>query len=287
MDQINALIEAFEYPQAKECCEKLLATDPGCFEALSTLASLQLELGDPSGSLATLHKCNSLCKEGSWEICMSLGQLTQGQESANWFNKGIALLRNSSIDKLALSTALISLAEVYMTDLCEEPEAESNCIKLVQEALELAPSNPEALVTATSLALCRGLSLDECKEPLEKFLQITSNEETSTFDSRLNAVRLALELGMNQEALTLLEGLAKEDDEEIDVFYLMALAHQALGEVGKAQEALAEAEGLLEAEGAQDPEMAEAISTLRAELGEGEWEVEESESESEAEAMEM
>lgn len=289
MDEINALIDAFDYPQAKICCEKLLAADPQCFEALSTLASLHLELGDPESSLKALLQCNSLCNSSSWEVCMSLGQLTEGIESAQWFNKGISLLRNGNdeANNYALSTALVSLAELYMADLCEDPQAESICTQSVQEALELAPKNPEALVTAASLALCKGLPLEECKVPLRQLLEVVNfgqGEEEATFDCRLNAVRIALELEMNQEALELLEDLAREDDEEVDVFYLMALAYQALGELSKAREALAEAEGLLE--GVEDEEIAEAVASLRAELGEGEDDWEEAEAEAEEEEAE-
>ena len=44
-----------------------------------------------------------------------------------------------------ISAAFCSLAEVYLTDLCEEDEAQDTCLALMDKALAYDPTNIEAL----------------------------------------------------------------------------------------------------------------------------------------------
>lgn len=43
-----------------------------------------------------------------------------------------------------ISTACCSVAELYMTDLCDEEEAENQCLAYINKAIEADSSNPEA-----------------------------------------------------------------------------------------------------------------------------------------------
>jgi len=44
-----------------------------------------------------------------------------------------------------VASAYASVAELYMTDLCDEPNAETNCEQALQEALQIDNGNIDAL----------------------------------------------------------------------------------------------------------------------------------------------
>lgn len=54
-----------------------------------------------------------------------------------------------------LSSAYCAVAELYMTDLCDNPEAETECLKSVQKAVEVDPQNAEAWQTKARLHLIK------------------------------------------------------------------------------------------------------------------------------------
>jgi hypothetical protein len=90
---------------------------------------------------------------------MSLGQLFDGQQSLQLYKQGIAILsqkvaENSEL-KHDLSSALCSVADLYMTDLCDEPDAEAECTKAIECAIEADETNPEAWQTKARLQIIK------------------------------------------------------------------------------------------------------------------------------------
>lgn len=59
-----------------------------------------------------------------------------------------------------MSNALVSVAELWMTDLCFEPAAEERCEASVQRAMAADPSNPDALQTLASLRISQQRGAD-------------------------------------------------------------------------------------------------------------------------------
>ncbi len=88
---------------------------------------------------------------------MLMGQMLSGPESLLAFNKGCEILRkdlkakaNRGAAKLTgvkqkLIAGLCAIAELFMTDLCEQEVAEQLCYKVLAEALKLDKNNYEAL----------------------------------------------------------------------------------------------------------------------------------------------
>ena len=54
-----------------------------------------------------------------------------------------------------VSSALCAVAELFMTDLCDEPDAEENCQKSFQAAIAADQENPEAWQTKARYLLIR------------------------------------------------------------------------------------------------------------------------------------
>ena len=97
---------------------------------------------------------------------MSLAQLFDGQQSLQLYQQGIAIItkRKSKAENSTenqpdlsrdLSSAFCAIADLFMTDLCDDPEAEVQCTKAIEEAIKNEENNPEAWQTKARLELIK------------------------------------------------------------------------------------------------------------------------------------
>jgi hypothetical protein len=117
-------------------------------------------------------------------LCLYVGQLSLEQEALDAYLKGVSslekcikLVEESSQQqeqqkedalhdlKQKLSGAYCNLAELYLTDLCEEETAESDCEHFLEKALQLKDADGEPLVDA--LQTMASLRLSQQKRQLE------------------------------------------------------------------------------------------------------------------------
>jgi len=129
-------------PAALAACRKAVAIDGSCVAALDQLAEACLACGEPGEAEQALARSVELSPTGGAGRYMYLGQLSEGAQSLEWFARGISGLRDAlaaidsasgSRDELhaawveavnALAIGLCSVAEIYLTDACDEPDAE-------------------------------------------------------------------------------------------------------------------------------------------------------------------
>jgi hypothetical protein len=90
---------------------------------------------------------------------MSLAQLFEGQQSLQLYQQGIGILTKKVSDNVELkhdlSTAYCAVADLYMTDLCDEAEAEVEVTKAIESAIQAEETNPEAWQTKARLELIK------------------------------------------------------------------------------------------------------------------------------------
>jgi tetratricopeptide (TPR) repeat protein len=128
-----------------------------------------------------------------------------------------------------------------MTDLCDEPNAESNCDKYMQKALSVDVSNPEVYSTLASVRLsqCRN---DEAKKYLESGMDLWYVEPEQdkavvidpswpTFPARLALARLLIEVSSFERAVAVLETCQAEDDEDAEIMYLFGWCYYSMAEL--------------------------------------------------------
>lgn len=147
-----------------------------------------------------------------------------------------------------ISTACCSVAELYMTDLCDEEEAENQCLAYINKAIETDPSNPEAFQFMASYQLVRQQP-DEARTFIKKSIDLwlpkykeihEGTAEAGSFDpidvcplsypTRLSAARTLIEVQEYDIAVEVLEGLSEEDDEIVDTWYLLGWLNYLQGE---------------------------------------------------------
>ena len=211
------------------------------------LAEIQLELGDAETARANFNRAVNIDPTGAYigaDALLWLAQLCEegGQRSIELFERANDILRASRAaleDELKptpeqqlelvevnrkLSDSLCSMAEVYMTDLSLEVDAEAKCEALVTEALIIMPESPSALQTLASIRISQ-LRIEDAKAALSRSLEVWEDlppEDVMVpdFPTRISLARLLLEVEMEGRALGVLERLVGEDDHSVEAWYL-------------------------------------------------------------------
>ncbi|KAH7031605.1 uncharacterized protein B0I36DRAFT_422632 [Microdochium trichocladiopsis] len=144
--------------------------------------------------------------------------------------------------KKKLAMALCAVAEVYMTDLSWEADAEQRCESLVTEATLVAPDSAESWQTLASVRISQDRR-EDAQAALTRSLDLwkdlaPDDLAVPDFPSRVALARLLLEVEMETAAIEVLERLVGEDDHSVEVWYLGGWGLYILGEKQR-QEAIA------------------------------------------------
>ncbi|KAI9316384.1 hypothetical protein BX666DRAFT_1949984 [Dichotomocladium elegans] len=245
LPRIQQNIDNMEYPAAYAFCSKALELDPTNAEILEITGQVEMELERFAEArehlLAAIHQS----PESGYSKYMYLGQLSVEKEAIAAFEKGVDLMLKEhaaapagSDDHIMLAakiaSALCSMTEIYLTDLCFEPDAESRCEEYLSKAQQISPETPEVYQLLASVRLSQ-MRNDDAASALQQSMALWMNKEFGDpaipiYDSRLSLVRLLLELEMFEQAFTVLEGLQKENDQVVDLWYLYGWAYYCLGE---------------------------------------------------------
>jgi predicted Zn-dependent protease len=128
-----------------------------------------------------------------------------------------------------MASLLCSMAEIYLTDCCQESDAEARCEQYLSQALAFDPESIEALQTLASVRLSQSRP-SEASALLRQSLGLWTALEPGTglwpsFGLRMNLARLLLELSLFDEALSVLQINQTEDDEDPEVWYLFGWSY--------------------------------------------------------------
>ena len=143
--------------------------------------------------------------------------------------------------KHKLAMTLCSVAEVYMTDLSWEAEAEARCEALVTEATLTAPDLAEAWQTLADVRISQGRA-DDARAALARGLDLwrglpPHHPRVPDFPSRVALARLLMEVALERDALEVLERLVAEDDHSVETWYLGGWGLYVMGEKQREREA--------------------------------------------------
>lgn len=200
---------------------------------------------------------------------MYLGQLFEGAEAIKCFQKGIELMvkerEAQSAQELAaacgggdkvgdkdISSAYCSVAEIYMTDCCDEPNAETQCEEYINKAIEADGENPEAYQLKASFYLSKDNkqeALVMIKKSVSLWLpkyeaveqgNLTEEENdpveavSLSYDARIAAAKILTEVEEYETAVTVLESLLDENEDDPQIWYMIGWANYLQGEDYKA-----------------------------------------------------
>jgi len=244
---IERALELFRSGDAQEAKKLAKRVVKKCDSAslLEDCGALLAECGEETLAQEAMRRAVTLEPESSHAKYITLGQLATGAESLKYLTKGIELLKRETPDNIrALSSAYCNIGELYMTDLCQEANAQSNCHEAAKAAIEADASNPEAYHLACSYFIS-SRQFDDAKGELLKSLALWLDEHETEIDDedktedeiidemskskmnpelRMNALRLAIELEMWNESIKIARQLSEENYENCEPRYFLAFA---------------------------------------------------------------
>jgi len=296
LKQVDECLDNFNFELAVKFCEKALDIEPDNVEVLETAGSVFLETGDTDKAKTCFENAVKISPDEGHLKYMNLGQLLEGQEAVDAYNKGIQLMlankdatqaaasNNPCASPAEISTAYCSLAEMYLTDECFKEEAATKCTECCQKAIECDPTNPEAFQLMASCLLSQQ-NMDEARKMLEKSLELWQGKDEElpqapvpSYESRITTSKLLIELENYESAGSVLEELIEESDEVPQVWYLLGWMYHITNQNSSSIRAcLEKAEKLFTQFGCDDPLMMEHVTELLASLPEGAVETQEEE----------
>lgn len=236
----------------------------GDFElaALNLLGLAHIETGDIDAARPALLRAVEIDGDGSYDEALGggpekflwLAQISEdgGSDSVEWYERGAVVLRRQIAElsgkaskteqdeaalaekRQSLAGVLCAVAEVYMTDLSWEEDAEARCEALVTEATMVCPASAETWQTVANVRISQqriedakgalGRSMDVWRELPEGDIRVPE------FATRVSLARLLMEVEMESEAMWVLERLLVEDDESVETWYLGGWCQYICGE---------------------------------------------------------
>ena len=271
--------------------------------ALQTYGSSLAEAGQTSLAAQVLRAAVALSPEAGHEKYMYLSQcLGEGDESVAWARKGVTLLRAAAAAGDAnahepLCQALCALAELLLARLGEggavAEAVASDAMPLLLEAERADPASPEPELVIASLCVELGKA-EEARMALRRSMAVWRRQgadaddadatndgggaddamvdgdaaATPSYEFRFETAKLALELEEGTEtAVDILESLLCEDDANLDVWFLLAIAHHGGGQWDDAEACLDRAAALIAAAGIPaDGAESVSLETLRGDV---------------------
>ncbi|KAI9234403.1 MAG: hypothetical protein BYD32DRAFT_372200 [Podila humilis] len=248
LSQAQQAVDRFEFELALQFAVRALQLDNKSVPALDAAGSIEMELQLYNEAREHFLESVRIQPNNGYSKFMYLGQLSEQLEAIEYFQQGVNLMvaeraampvdmtSGSAYLSLAskISSALCSMTDIYLTDCCFEPNAESQCETYLAQALQIEPITPEVYQTLASVRLSQQ-RVDEAKAALAQGLAIWLGSDpedgpTPDYETRLALVKLLLETAMYDEAFTVLNGLIEENDQVPDTLYLFGWANYIAAE---------------------------------------------------------
>lgn len=233
--QSRALLEASDPSAALPIASHALTLLPTHLPTLELLGELHLELASPEHAYTFFSTAATLDPTGASsgpEKFLWLAQLAPngGEEAVRHYSTAVEILR-ARLDaddaekgyRAKLVSALCGCAELYMSDLCMEAEAEAMCERFVGEALLVDSASIEALTTLASMRVSQSRTADAVAavERAWETWRVAGAEEVKVqFPVKVALCRIMVETGLLEMAVEAVEELQRVDERLPDLWYL-------------------------------------------------------------------
>lgn len=312
LDKADEYVNSLDYDLARRFCQRAVDAEHENIRAVEMLGFVELQCGNYEQARHLYGRAIELQPEVGHSKYMYMGQITVGHESVKYFLAGIELMKKSlesitsvrddsdseamggcdttvkEVTARDLSSAYCSVAEIYLTDACDDEDAEVRCKENLDFAVAADPSNAEAYHTLASYWLCKGdrqSAVSAMEHGLSLWLPqlrncnkspIASAEDSSevcavSYPARISCAKMLIELENFDVASEILEFLLDESDEVVEVWYLLGLLNYLRGSDFKynARHYLKKGLQLAEKLLFEDVEILDQMKELMAELGPG------------------
>lgn len=192
--------------------------------------------------------------KGGSDKFFTLGQVLGGQDGIQAILRGIANistlagdnLNQEQVDKIA--SGLLSMIEIWMTDLCMEPHAEMQCEELISKAMEVTERNSaEVWSTMGSIRISQQRFSEACEaftqswELFDSKCQLLTQAMITEEDTHgefllllqplLSLAKMCLEVGLYETSLKINSRIQEIDEDNIESFYLEGFTNYLLAKL--------------------------------------------------------
>jgi predicted Zn-dependent protease len=277
IEQGESLAELGHFEAAEKFFRKALTLDPNHVELIDLYAETLLDLGEADKAKHFLLKSIERHGDAVAEPYMYMAQLSTGYDALRYLQHGIHILEQQlssgeSDDKekqsAKLCRAYCNVADLFMTDLCFEPQAEAECERAMEAALRIDPNNAEALQTLASVRISQQRNPDAVSLLVKSVSQWKDAEEIELpYDYRIQTAKLLMEVHQHALAVEVLDRLVQEDAMMLGTWYLLAACHSVMENSEDAFEcALYGLKIALSSEYEEDPDLVRQMMELADEL---------------------
>jgi tetratricopeptide (TPR) repeat protein len=212
---------------------------------------------------------------------MNAAQLQQGVDALACYNTAISIIQSelaltpdpeyTAELRRTVATAFASVAELYMTDLCDEDGAEAAC----EEALRLGHAADatcvDVLVQGASLRIIQQRKAEAAtllQTAIQHVKSDLSYDTPSAFDLKVSIGKLLIEVPAPAEAVQWLQQLLGEDEDMAELWFLLAMSYQLQASIEDTHNCLKECCDLLLAHPEDaDPDLCSRVQQLCLEVG--------------------
>ncbi|KAG5466993.1 hypothetical protein LSCM1_01171 [Leishmania martiniquensis] len=278
----QSAVDAGNVKAACEFYEVALSQAPNNDEVLEAYAEIMIHHAQdiPRAQQMLRHAIDINPNQGYVKY-LNLAQLCEAKEALQCYEKAyeIASLMLHGCRKKKMKRALqetmaticCAVAELYLTDLCFEENAEQQCEQAVVRALDLNSDivEPHQLQASLRLSQCRP---DEALQSLRRAVDVTHRlpeEHQPTYESKIELGRLLMQVDPAEAFQFLLEVLQYGDNNPY-VWFLLGESARMRGRYADAARLLRRARVMLvvsSGDAAALKEVDEAISVLVQEMG--------------------
>ena len=236
--------------------QEALALDENNVQVLDAFGELLADLGDSERAIQVFMKSVAIAPESGPVKYFYLGQMLSGNDALTAYKKSYALMEQQADPALLdrMVGILCAVGELFMTDLCDEEQAEEFCKEALEKAVNLSPNSVEALNGLATFHRIK-LEIEESKQLCNRAFEIMAPAIESAEEGGLDEIApLALrqrfsenlvELELIDEALAVLSTILEEDEEDIQSWFLTACCHLVGKQKEEAVECLKQGKRLL------------------------------------------
>ena len=286
MARVEQYLENFEHDMALMFCQKALDMEPNNVKIHECYGNVYAETGDIDNAMKYFNEAVRLEPNTGHVKYLYLGQITEGREAVQHYEKGIAIMKetieyqknnkNESNNEKPLSNGDVanvycSLAEIFMTDCCMDDDAEEQCEKYCKLAVETDEKSLDAAVSMSNLLLNQS-KMDEAKIATEKALALwtelskdieeDSIPENLSYEARVTLIKLLIEVEVYDKVSPIVDQLIEENEDDIRIWYYLGLAKSLMKDTDNPRFYLEKALELIEKTGFQNDDMVAHIEQL-------------------------
>ncbi|CCD26978.1 Acl4p NDAI_0J00860 [Naumovozyma dairenensis CBS 421] len=226
---------------------------------LETFADAYLENGQVDKAYPLLSQSCELDPNGTVggaSKFFTLGQITGGQDGINILAKGIENISTIAGDTLTqeqtskIVSGLLSMIEIWMTDLCMEPNAEEQCEELIGKVMEISENkSPEGWLTLGSIRISQQRYSEACEafgqswnlfeakkqaigqDNIEHDDVALNGEYVELLQPLLGLAKMCIEVGLYDIALKVVGAVKEIDEDNLEAYYLEGFTFYLISKV--------------------------------------------------------